>query len=247
MSRGCLSLPLKPFVLLTACLLVGGTISSAAADEGVLVNQSDQGAGRVRLPMVTLGTMTVEEAIARRHSVRAFSDRPLSLAHVGHMLQSAYGITQQRGGIGHRGVPSAGGFFPLELYVVVARVDSLAPGLYHFNAADTSLESIQAGDFRERLHRAANSQDALASPSATILICAHYERTTARYAARGRRYIDMEVGAVCQNIYLQATALGLGTCAVGAFDDEAANRLLDLDGKNEAVLLLMPVGHPAGM
>ncbi|UCD18629.1 MAG: nitroreductase family protein, partial [Candidatus Zixiibacteriota bacterium] len=51
---------------------------------------------------------------------------------------------------------------------------------------------------------------------------------------------------ICENIYLQAASLRLGTVAVGAFNDDAVNRLLDIDGRYEAALLIMPVGVPRG-
>jgi len=230
-------------VTLFLCLSTGAVADSG---EEVPVYKEYRGAQKTRLPHPVPGGMTLEQAVQTRRSVRAFADRPLNLAQVARLLVSAYGITQRRGDIDHRGVASAGALYPLELYLVAANVDSLGRGLYHFQASDSSLELIQAGDFGERVYRATNAQDALESPPATIVITARFERTTARYADRGYQYVYMEVGSVCQSIYLQATALGLGTCAVGAFDDDAANRLLELDGRHEAVLLIMPVGYPTG-
>ena len=76
-----------------------------------------------------------------------------------------------------------------------------------------------------------------------IVICALYERTTMRYGARGERYVHMEVGHAGQNIYLQATALGLATAAIGAFHDEQVREVLQLD-KQIRPLYIMPVGRP---
>ena len=76
----------------------------------------------------------------------------------------------------------------------------------------------------------------------TLIYSAVYERTTARYGERGYSYVFMEVGHSAQNVYLQAEALGLGTCAIGAFSDEAVELLLDLP-ENEEPLYLMPVGY----
>jgi SagB-type dehydrogenase family enzyme len=67
---------------------------------------------------------------------------------------------------------------------------------------------------------------------------------TRKYADRGYRYAYIEAGAVCENIYLQAESLGLGTVVIGAFNDDALNRLLGVDGLAEAALLIMPVGWP---
>jgi SagB-type dehydrogenase family enzyme len=77
----------------------------------------------------------------------------------------------------------------------------------------------------------------------TLVICADYSRTMAKYNIRGERYVFMEVGHAGQNIYLQATALNLGTVAVGAFQDEEVRRILQLEAKIRP-LYIMPVGRP---
>ena len=67
------------------------------------------------------------------------------------------------------------------------------------------------------------------------------QRTTRKYGRRGVRYVHIEVGHAAQNLVLQATVLGLGGVTVGAFDDGAVARVLELpDG--EVPLYLVPVG-----
>ena len=130
--------------------------------------------------------------------------------------------------------------------MVVSGVESLEKGLYHFQVSDSSLELVEAGDFDQRVHVASNEQSAVGDSPVTIIMSARFDRSTAKYSDRGYRYTYMEAGCICQNIYLQATALGMGTVAVGAFNDDALNRLLGIDGRSEAALLMMPVGYPAG-
>jgi len=78
--------------------------------------------------------------------------------------------------------------------------------------------------------------------AAILVITAVYDRTTRKYGKRGRRYVHMEAGAVAQSVYLQATALGLGTVAVGAFHDDRVRQALGLPPERQP-LLLMPVGR----
>ncbi len=203
-------------------------------------------APKTSLPAPTAGNMILEPAIRARRSVRSFADKPLKLAQVSQLLLSAYGITQRRGDEDHRSVPSAGAMFPLDLYLLAHHVDSLAPGLYHFQVLDSTLELIKTGDFSEQIHEASNGQSTVGASPATLIITATYGRITPRYSDRGYQYTHMEVGAVCQNVYLQATSLGLGTCAVGAFDDDAVSRLLELGRRREIPMLVMPVGVPRG-
>jgi SagB-type dehydrogenase family enzyme len=69
-------------------------------------------------------------------------------------------------------------------------------------------------------------------------------RTKTNYGGRAERYVFMEAGHAAQNVYLQATALRLGTTIVGAFDDDKVHALFDME-PDEAPLSLLPIGrHP---
>lgn len=196
---------------------------------------------QIRLPApIDAGAMPLEQALWARRSVRAYLPQPLGLEDVGQLLWAAQGIT---GPGGLRTAPSAGALYPLELYVVAGEVDGLAPGVYHYSPPDHALRLLAAGDNRSALSQAALGQAPVADAPAVIALAAVFERTTAKYGERGEDYVHMEVGAAAQNVYLQATALGLGTVFIGAFDDEAVGRVLRLD-EDETILCLMPVGRP---
>jgi SagB-type dehydrogenase family enzyme len=200
---------------------------------------------KTRLPQPSPTDMSVTKALQERQSVRAFSDEAMSLPQLTRLLLSADGLTQSRGGIARRTAPSAGALYPMEIYVIAADVESLAAGLYHFQVSDSSLELLGEGDFSEAIHEAANTQAAVGDSPVTLILTARFDRVTQKYADRGYRYVYIEAGAVCQNIYLQAVSLGMGTVAVGAFLDDAVNSLLAVDARDEAALLIMPVGFPA--
>jgi len=186
------------------------------------------------------GQMTVEEAISKRRSIRSYKDEPLTLFKISQLLWAAQGITSKDG---KRAAPSAGATYPIELYLVVGAAENLEPGVYHYNPQNHSLTLVFTGDVRTELMDACLGQDWVGEAPVSIVICAVYERTTARYGERGVRYVHIEVGCVCENIYLEATSLGLGTVAVGAFyDDEVAN-ILQLP-ESVKPLLVMPVGIP---
>jgi SagB-type dehydrogenase family enzyme len=203
-----------------------------------------EGAQKVKLPAPSFSGLAVEKAIRERKSVRAFSGQALGLSQLAQILLSADGLTRKGQAFAHRAAPSAGALYPIETYVVVSGVDSLPNGLYHFQVQDSSLELIRSGNLSDTVHRIARNQDAAESAPAVIFLAARFDRVTVKYADRGYRYAYMEAGAVCQNIYLEATSLGLGTVVIGAFNDEAADRFLGVDGQGEGALLIMPVGHP---
>ncbi|MEW5925440.1 MAG: SagB/ThcOx family dehydrogenase [Candidatus Zixiibacteriota bacterium] len=198
----------------------------------------------VYLPSLDTGTISVEKAIDSRKSVRSFTEMPLNIRQIARILQSADGITHTQSGYEMRTAPSGGALYPVDIYLAAFEVDDLKPGLYHFQVSDNSLELVKEGNFREQLYSASHEQDVVNLGRASIIMTARFDRSTRKYADRGYRYTYMEAGAICQNIYLQATALGLGTTAVGAFNDDALNKMLEIDGKEEAALLIMPIGHP---
>jgi len=190
------------------------------------------------------GSVSLEEAIARRRSVRDFASEPVSQLQLSQVLWAAGGIRSASSG--YRTVPSAGATYPLEIFTVCGQngVEEIDAGIYHYNISSHSLTQHRKEDVRLELARAALSQEFIYDAPLDIVICAVYERTLRRYVSRGERYVHMEVGHAGQNIYLQATALGLATVAVGAFDDERVREVLRLD-KQYRPLYIMPVGRPA--
>jgi len=193
-------------------------------------------------PPETVGTVSVEEAIERR-SIRSYTSDPLSLRDVSQLLWAAQGITDPARNL--RAAPSAGATYPLEVYIVVGNnsVTGLNNGLYRYDHYGHRLEHVLKGDFRSSLAEAALGQTWIKEAPINIIIAAVYERTTARYGERGIHYVYMEAGHAAQNLYLQATARGLGMVVVGAFHDNQVQELLQLP-KDQKPLYIIPVGHP---
>ncbi len=185
------------------------------------------------------GGLALTAALARRRSLRSWSSGALRLGEVAQLLWSAQGVTAPAG---LRAAPSAGALYPLEIDLAAARVDGLARGLYRYLSASHALRRRGDGDLRSRLARAALGQDWLAEAPAVLAISAVAQRTASRYGERAERYVAIEVGHAAENIYLQATALDLGTVIVGAFDDRQLAEVLGLAAE-ERPLALLPVGR----
>jgi len=195
----------------------------------------------IKLPKPRLSsTVSVEEALLKRRSIRNFKKEPLTLSEVSQLLWSAQGITEESMGL--RTAPSAGALYPIEIYIVVGNVINLPPGIYKYTPKNHELVLIMKGDKRKELAISALGQKWIEEGAIVIVISAVYERTTSKYGERGIRYVHMEAGHVSQNIYLQAVALNLGTVAVGAFYDEEVKKVINMQ-KNENPLYLMPVGR----
>ena len=189
---------------------------------------------------IRAGVVSVEEALWARRSIRGYSEAPLTLGEVSQILFAAQGTTHA---MGWRTAPSAGGTYPLELYVHVGRVEGVRPGSYRYRSIDHTLILLDAEDRRAAIADAAVGQHWIADGAVVLVFSAVFERTTRRYGYRGTQYVHMEAGHASQNVYLQAAALGLGTVAVGAFDDDRVHEICGLP-QDEKPLYIMPVGRP---
>jgi len=189
------------------------------------------------------GKMSLEESVAKRRSIRDFSSESISKSELSQILWAAQGITDKSSRA--RSVPSAGATYPLEIFVVCGKecVEGVDAGIYYYDLNSHSLSLQQEGDGRLELAKASLFQHCILEAPMSIVICAVNVRTTYGYGSRGERYVHIEVGHAGQNIYLQATALGLGTVAIGAFKDEQVREVLKLDKEYEP-LYIMPVGRP---
>jgi SagB-type dehydrogenase family enzyme len=213
--------------------------------------------GLIPLPeIVRDGTVSVERAITERRSVRTFTAESVTLAELAQVLWAAQGVTEVRGEPpaqwgdrpwvgGLLATPSAGALYPLELHVVVRSVDGLGPGTYRYVPERHALAPVSRHDLTEPLASAALGQSAILGAPLNLVVAAVVERTAAKYGARAERYVQMEVGACAENIYLQAGALGLGTVLVGAFRDDAVQEALGLRHQVD-VFAILPVGRPSG-
>lgn len=184
--------------------------------------------------------LSLEEAVEARRSVRSYSGEPLSSEGFSRLLRAAQGITEPRWG--YRAAPSAGALYPIELYTVVHNVVGLEAGIYHYAVQEHGLELLQQGDFRAAVTQAGLGQIFLGQAGVCFVLSAIFQRTRWRYRERTYRYVMLEAGHIGQNLYLAATSMGLGACAVGAFLDDGFNDLLGLDGTEEAVLYVISVG-----
>ena len=148
--------------------------------------------------------------------------------------------------------PSGGGLHPLEAYVLVQRVDGVAPGLYHYHAGVHALEPIAAmspADAMSAAHRFVAGQQYLADAPVLIAIVGRFARSFWKYRKHAKAYraIVLEAGHVAQNLYLAATELGLGAFVTAAINEVAIERACELDALDESPLVVCGFGQRAEM
>ncbi len=192
-------------------------------------------------PPIKRGKLSLEETLFLRRSVREYSKKPLSIEQLSQILWATQGYVNNR-----RTIPSAGAIYPLETYVVIGNVEGVERGIYYYNPSNHSIGCVKSGDFRLELARACLNQMFIAIAPITVVIAADFNRTMRHYGDRGERYVLMEAGHAGQNIYLQATSMGLGTVAIGAFIDHMVSKVIGLP-RNLSPLYIFPVGYSSGV
>lgn len=191
----------------------------------------------------------LSELMERRFSCRCFRKTPVELVSLSTLLHGAYGITG-RSVFGQlefleRAVPSAGGLYPLEFYLLVRNVSGLPPGVYHYAVIGHGLEQLREVLIPRPLSNYLfMGQHYLTDAGLILVITAEVQRNFAKYADRGYRYVLFEAGHCAQNLNLAGCALGLGTCNIGGFFDEELADLLMIDTELEIPLYGIAVGVP---
>jgi len=201
----------------------------------------------LRLPAPALAETGLAAALAARRSTRAFLDRPVAFAQVGAVL-GAYrrsGALELPGfTLPLRTVPSAGGLYPIEVYLVAKRVTGLPAGLYHYRPLEEAMARVgrEGEEAGTRLGALLLDPGQAERAAGAIVLTARFARSTDKYRERGYRYALLEAGGVAQVFALAAAAAGVGMVCHGAFFDGEADRLLGLDGLAESALVVLLFG-----
>jgi SagB-type dehydrogenase family enzyme len=211
--------------------------------------QPDPNLPQVQLPDPTLFTPphnNFEQLVIDRRSHRRYdTEAILSLAELGYLLRLTQGLREgsQTQKLTRRYVPSAGSRHPFETYLAIQRVEGLEPGIYHYLPEQHALELWKSGtEALQAAHSTTYNQKQVLNSAVTFFWVAEVYRTSWRYGMRAYRYIYLDAGHVCQNLYLAAESIGYGVCAIAAFDDELADKVFELDGKERFTAYMASVG-----
>jgi SagB-type dehydrogenase family enzyme len=190
----------------------------------------------------------LSEVLLGRSSCRQFVDEPIAVAELGSLLHWSYGVlgeVELSNEFCERPVPSGGGLYPLELYVLAQRIDGLDGSVHHYVPLGHRLEIVRPDPLPTMLlAELFLGQPYLIDAAAVILITAVVERSLWKYEDRGYRYLLLEAGHLAQNLNLCAEGCGLASLNLGGFLDEDAANLLKLDADQEIPLYGVAVGRP---
>jgi SagB-type dehydrogenase family enzyme len=173
--------------------------------------------------------------LSERHSTRDFDDqRPITLAELSRFLDRTARVVSElttpldpEGGgpvltYTMRPYPSAGASYELELYLAVDKCEGLPRGFYHYDAGGHALVPIdvRTQEFDALLKGAQLAMEATAAPQVLITIAARFGRISWKYSSIAYALILKDVGVLIQTLYLTATDMALGGCAIGSTNIE---------------------------
>ncbi|MEG6586368.1 SagB/ThcOx family dehydrogenase [Dendrosporobacter sp. 1207_IL3150] len=237
----------KEFMLRTRYAYLEGTGQSQGHTQPELELPFDSTGNIIKLPEPDLlpdTNVNFLELVEMRSTSRKYSDEPITLANLSQLLWCTQGVKLvMPDSATFRTVPSAGARHAFETYLLVNNVEGLKPGLYRFLAIDHKLIEITTADnITDEVTAALLNQQQVKKSAVTFIWTAVTARMTWRYGERGYRYLHLDAGHVCQNLYLTARILNCGACAIAAFDDEQINQILGIDGQEQFVIYAATVG-----
>ena len=224
-----------------------GTPQSQGEEPPPVQKPVADGAELIRLPERSdwnIPSYDLVGAIANRESHRRFNNAPLRLDELAFLLWATQGVRAIRHEAAVlRTVPSAGCRHPFETYLAVQRVTGLEPGLYRYLPLDHALVLEQEPpNLAARVIAACRGQAFAGRAAVTFFWTAVMARTEWRYAEASYKVIALDAGHLCQNLYLACEAIGAGTCAIAAYNQDLADELVAVDGNEELTVYISPVG-----
>lgn len=159
-----------------------------------------------------------------RFSCRNFSGKPLKLSELGNVLDIGYSLERHA-------VPSAGGLYPMKLFVIALndQIDFPA-GYYEYDNESDCLVLFNDNPDVQRISHVFNSIGLPFNASVLLVIAADADRQPYKYSNLGYRFMAIEAGEISQNISLGAVEAGLATCMLGGVRDNELTNELQLIG-----------------
>lgn len=185
------------------------------------------------------------DLVNSRASRRKFTGEKITLEELSYLLFVTYGVRDKR--IPFRVLktaPSAGNRHSIEITLIVLDVEDLKPGIYRYTPMDHSIYKISSAEnLIEKLNKGVRKQRFVINSAIVFLLSTIPYRTEWRYKEASHKVIALDAGHIGENLYLACEALGLGTCAIGAYDQDLIDELIEVDGEEEFTIYVFPVGR----
>ncbi len=193
---------------------------------------------------IIIGDMPFREVVNKRRSHRKFTDDPLTQEELSFLLWCTQGVKKVTRNRIKRTTPSAGARHPFETYIIINRVKGLEQGLYRYISIGHKLCFLKSIEDAEVLMEKLTYKQYSFVGKGAVVFCwvAIPYRMEWRHSVLSSKFISLEAGHICQNLYLACEAINVGTCAIGYYNQGKVDEFLDVDGKDEFTIYVAPVG-----
>ncbi|MBN1298579.1 MAG: SagB/ThcOx family dehydrogenase [Actinobacteria bacterium] len=205
------------------------------------------GSKKIMLPtlqeLTNISQCSLISAITNRKSHRKYKPEPIDKQELAFLLWSTQGVRKNLKNVVLRTVPSAGNRHSFETYLYINNVKDLEEGIYRYLPVEHALAfEFTETSLREKISIAAMGQFFVGTAPVVFIWTTIPYRMEWRYSIAAHKVIAIDAGHVCQNLYLACEAIGAGTCAIAAYNQEMMDKFIRVDGKDEFVIYLASVG-----
>jgi SagB-type dehydrogenase family enzyme len=187
---------------------------------------------------------SIKKILTKRKSRRSYNNEELTIKELSYLLWATQGLRKEN--IRLRTVPSGGAVHPFETYLSLNKVENFKKGIYRYLPDVHSLLFVKAVEnIKKKITKAANGQKFVGKAAVVFLWTVLPERGEWKYDILAHKLAALDAGHVAQNLYLSVESIGAGTCAVDAYNQKAADELLEVNGEDEFVIYMAPVGKIA--
>jgi putative peptide maturation dehydrogenase len=204
-------------------------------------------------PLPAVDATDYDRLLERRTTCRNFdAARSIGCAQLAQLLQrtvKAQAVVQVDTDTAFlkKNVPSGGGLHPTETYLLVQRVDGLAPGLYHYHPVKHALVALPRQcerPLQDVADAMLSGQDWFANAAAHLVLVPRFARTNWKYRnhAKAYRALLLDVGHISQAVYMAATERGLAAFVTAAINDVDTEAVFALDGVTQSPIAIVGIG-----
>lgn len=209
-----------------------------------LQNSPKEGALLIALPQPTEPHNDLYKTLTERRSIRQYSSSPMSLGELSFLLDATCRVQKVLGDniASFRPAPSGGARHPFETYLVVNNIRGLENGTYHYLPLTHQLEKLTDAVDENLLVQSVNGQKFAIAANVVFYFSVVPYRAEWRYGLKSHKVMLIDLGHLGQNLYLAAEGIDAGACAIASYDQEKADAIFDLDGTDEFIAYIIPVG-----
>lgn len=216
-----------------------------------IVKSYDSDSTIIDLPKVSKAVVkkqNIYACIKERRSTRFYDHDSMSLEELSYLLWATQGITgTNKAGLTLRTVPCSGATHTFETYLFIMRVEGIQQGIYRYLPIEHKLLFLfELDEIDQKIDEITLEQPFVPNFTKKAAVLFAWStipyRSEWKYDISAHKKILIDVGHVCQNLYLASESVGAGTCAIGIYDQKLIDEMLELDGDEEFVLYLAAVG-----